>query len=322
MPTDIWYGGECEIRIGRRANATTAPTTWQEAEFMQLTVNPSQERRQRDKLGVAGKRHNVLDPTKPRPGFFRLTAELILDMDSRQVPIWLRYAIGAPATAANDDLYDHVWESGGKAEQYFDIQVKVGASDVRIYEALTLASLGAQVTGENTQDFDLTLSLRGLSRRKVTAFEGAAPTACPDEAPILRAQYLVDDVAAENTLNAGFTWDRALQEGVYLSATPTVSSNRPNAGAAHSMTATFRAIAAAFDTIEEEATVFAAALNFLGVVDDHAIRLEQPNSMLQPAPLPIQGAGIIERTFNSAGHQTDTAPATRITVTNDVASYA
>lgn len=325
MPSDIWYGAECEIRIGRRANAATPPiaAVWQAIEFMQLTVNPAQEWRERPKLGVAGKRQNVLDPIKPRKGFFRLNGELVIDMDSRQLPIWLRHAVGAPAApVVNGSLYDHVWSSGSKDEMYFDLQVKVGASDVRIYEALTLASISANITGENTQDFDGNLSLRGLSSRKVNAFEGDAPIACPAEAPMLRGLYLVDNVAADNTLNASFTYDRALSEGLFLSTTPTVSSNRPNAGAAHSMSATFRAIGEAFDDIEADETVFASALNFLGVEEDHRIRFEQPQSMLAPGALPIAGAGMIERTFNSSGHQSATVPASRITVTNNIAAYS
>ena len=322
MPDDVWYGADCETRIGRRADRDTPPASWQAIEFMQLTVSPAQEWRERAKLGVPGLRQNALDPIKPRKGFFRLTAELVLDLDSRQLPLWLLAAMGAPAAAvANGDLFDHVWSSGSKAERYFDLQVKVGANDVRIYEGLTMASLSTQGAGESTQDFDLNLSLRGLSRRKVNAFEGGAPTACPDEAPMLRVLYKVDDVAADNTLNASFTYDRQLQEGVFLSSTPTVRSNRPNGGV-HTMSVSFRAIAEAFDDIESEETVFAAALDYIGVVADHRIRLEQPNSMLSPGALPIAGGGMIERTFNSTGHQSPTVPATRITVTNDVESYA
>lgn len=325
MPADIWYGADCEMRIGRRANATTPPASWQSIEFMQLTVNSSQEWRERPKLGVPGKRQNSLDPIKPRKGFYRVTAELVLDADSRQLPILLRMAMGAPTSAQNGDneaLYDHVWSSGAKTEQYFDIAIKVGTNDVRFIEGLTLATIASQFGGENTQDFDINLSLRGLSRSKGADFVAGDPTACPDEAPILRALYKVDDVAADNTLNASFSYDRALVEGLFLSATPNVTSNRPNAGAAHNMTATFRAVAAAFDTIEEEETVFAAALDLLGVVEDHRILFEQPNSMLAPSPIPITGAGVIERTFNSSGHQTADTAATRITVTNDVAAYA
>lgn len=322
MPNDVWYGADCEARIGRRADRDTPPAAWQSIEFMQMTVTPSQEWRQRPTLGVPGRRQNVLDPIKPRKGFFRLSAELVLDLDSRQLPLWLIMAMGDPAAAVeNGDLYDHVWSSGDKAERYFDLQIKVGATDVRIYEGLTLASLSTQGAGENTQDFDLNLSLRGLSRRKVNAFEGGAPTACPDEAPMLRVLYKVDDVAADNTLSASFTWDRGLQEGVFLSSTPTVQSNRPNGGT-HSMSVSFRAVAEAFDDIEVEETEFAASLDYLGVVADHRIRLEQPNSMLSPGALPITGGGMIERTFTSSGHQTPTVPATRITVTNDVADYS
>lgn len=324
MPADVFHGADCEIRIGRRANATTAPAAgvWQAIEFMQLTVNPTQEWRERPKLGVAGKRVNTLDPIEPRKAFLRITAELVIDLDSRQLPIWLRHALGAPAAAVeNGDLYDHVWASGSKTEMYFDLQVKIGANDVRIFEGLTLASLGGSVAGENTQDFDGNISLRGLSRRKVNAFEGDAPIACPAEAPMLRAQYLVDDVAADNTLSANFSWNRNLSEGLFLSETATISSNRPNAGASHTMSASFRAIGEAFDDIEVDETVFAASIQYLGVEDDHRIRIEQPNSMLAPSSLQISGPGMLERTFNSSGHQTSSVAATVITVTNDVAAY-
>ena len=326
MPNDVWYGADCEIRIGRRANAATAPTGWQSIEFNTLTFNPNQEWRERPKVGVPGKRQNTLDPIKPRKGFRRCSLELVIDGDTRQLPILLFHALGAPAAATenadNEDLFDHVWVSGSKTEQYFDIQIKVGATDVRIFEGLTLANLALQAAGENTQDFDINLTLTGLDWRKVNAFEGGAPTACPDEAPMLRALYLVDDVAADNTLTASFTWARALSEGVFLSERPAVSSNRPTIGGSHSIAATFRAVAEAFDDLEEEETVFSAAIKLLGVVPDHAVRLEQPTSMLAPGPVAINGPGMIERSFTSNGHQTPTTPATVITVTNDVATYA
>lgn len=326
MPTDVWYGADCEIRIGRRANAATAPTTWQGLEFNTLTFNPNQEWRERPKIGVPGQRQNTLDPIKPRKGFRRCSVELMVDGDTRQLPILLLYALGAPAAATenadNEDLFDHVWSSGSKTEQYFDIQIKVGASDVRIIEGLTLANLALQAAGENTQDFDINLTLTGLNWRKVNAFEGGDPTACPAEAPLLRALYLVDDVAADNTLSASFTMGRALSEGVFLSATPAVSSNRPTIGGTHTITASFRAIGEAFDDIEADETVFSAAVLMLGVVADHAVRFEQPTSMLAPGAIPINGPGMIERSFTSNGHQTPSSPATVITVTNDVASYA
>lgn len=326
MPNDVWYGADCEMRIGRRASVTTPPASWQSFEFMQLTANPAQEWRERPGIGVPGKRHNTLDPIKPRKGFRRISLELVLDADTRLLPLILRYALGAPAApTANDDdgdLFDHVWSSGSKAEQYFDIQIRVGANDIRIFRCLTLSNIASQSSGENTQDLDINLSLQGLDWEKVAAFEGGTPTACPDEAPILRALYLVDDVAADNTLTAGFTWARALSEGLFLSPTPTISSNRPNIGGTHTITASFRAVAAAFDDLEEEETVFSAAVRLIGVQPGHGIRFEQPHSMLAPGALPVQGPGMIERSFTSNGHQTPTAPATFITITNDVASYA
>lgn len=321
MPADVWYGGDCETRIGRRANLATPPATWQACDFMQLTVTPTQEWRERAKLGNPAVRSNVLDPTRPRKAFFRLTAELVLDADTRSFPIWLRYSMGAPTTSGSAAPYTHVWASGAKDEQYFDLAVKVGPNDVRVYEGLTLSQFSSQVTGENTQDFNLNLSLRGLRRSKLTDFPTEEVNAAPAEAPLLRALFEVDDVAADNMLTGSFTYDRQLQEGIYLSATPTVSSNRPNGGS-HSGSATFRAIGAVFDVMEEDDTTFEAAISYLGVVSGHKIRLEHPQALLQPSPLPIQGVGMIERTLNWAPYQTAAAAAARIVVTNDVASYA
>lgn len=321
MPTDIWYGGDAEARIGRRANLETAPTVWRNIEFLTLTVNPAQEWRERIKLGNPGIRKNVLDPTRPRKGFFRLTGELVVDADTRQLPLLLIAAMGPPAAAVvNDDLYDHLFESGSKAEQYFDLAIRVGANDVRVYEGLTLAQLSIQFTGENTQDFNLNLSLAGLRRKTLTDFPAGMVEAAPTEAPILRALFEVDDVAASSMLGGSFSLTRQLQDGVFLSATPTVSSLRPN-GAQHAGSANFRAIGAVFDQMEEEEDTFAAAFRLLGVRTGHQIVLKHPQALLAPAPLPINGPGQIERSINWSPYQTAEAAAAQILITNDVETY-
>lgn len=330
MPADIWYGADCEMRIGRRADKDTAPTVWQRFEFMSFTANPNQEWRERPKLGAPGSRHNSLDPIAPRKAFFRLGAEMVVDADSRALPLILRMALGAPVSAENGDnaeLTDHVWESGSKSETYFDIQISVGANDVRIFEQLTLNTLSAQYGGENTQDFDINLGLMGLNRRKATAFEGDAPTALPTEAPILRGLFEVDDVAASNMLQASWSFSRSIQEGVFLSPTPTISHLRPGRGSGgsqspYSGSCQFRAVGKAFDDIEEAGAELKAALVMLGVEEDHRIRLENPTAQLSASPVSVPGPGEMERTFSWGGHQTSTTPAARIVVTNDVGAYA
>jgi hypothetical protein len=325
MATDIFYGSDVECRIGRRATINDAPTSWQRIEFMQATFTPNQEWRERPKLGAPATRHNSLDPVKPRKAFFRLGAEIVLDADTRQLPLWLRYGMGAPGSAANASLYNHTWNSGAKAEQYFDLQIGVGTTDIRVFECLTLDTLSTQFGGENTQDFNISLRLMGLRRRRETAFLGSAPTALPTESPILRARFLADDVAAANTLSASWSFGRSIQEGIFLSDTPTISSLRPDrpegAASPYTGSAQVRAIGGAYDTLEEAGTAFKAALRLAGVVTNHAILFENPTALLQPSPMPVIGPGEIERTFNWQGHQTSSLPAARIVVTNDVASY-
>jgi hypothetical protein len=325
MSDDIWHGGDCETRIGRRPDRETAPLSWSAAEFLTLTVTPTQERRERNKLGNPGIRKNPLDPTRSRKGFFRLGAELALDADTRQLGVWLAAGMGgglAPTENADDpDLFDHVFESGSKAERYFDIVVKVGDADFRLYEGLTLAQLSTQFTGENTQDFNINISLQGMRRKKLAAWPAGAVAAIPDEGPVLRTLFTVDGVPASNMLGGSFSFGRALQEGIFLSPTPTISSLRPN-GAQHAGSANYRAIGADFDVMEEEEATFAAAFDMLGVVEGHMIRLEHPQGQLSPSPLAITGTGAIERTINWTPYQTAAAAAARITLTNDVETYA
>lgn len=321
MPTDIWYGADCETRIGRRANLATAPTAWQAVDFMQLTATPSQEWRERAKLGNPDARQNPLDPIKPRKGFLRMTAELVIDADTRFLPLWLRAALGAPVTSAASALFAHTWGSGSKVEQYFDLAIKVGEDDIRVYEGLTLSQISASLTGENTQDFDLNLSLRGLRRTTLTDWPAGTVTEAPAEAPVIRCLFEVDDVAASQFLNGQWSWDRQLQEGIFLSATPTVSRLTPNGGQ-HSGSASFRAIGAVFDAMEEADTPFEPAFAYAGLVTGHKIRVEHPQALLAPSALPIQGVGQIERSLSWSPYQTDDAPALRIVVTNDEESYA
>ena len=321
MPADVWYGGDCETRIGRRANLATAPTTWAGFEFLQLTMTPAKEMRERTKLGNPTIRKNVLDPTRPRPGFGRLGGELVVDADTRQLPLLLRAGIGAPsAPVANGSLFDHTFESGSKEEVYFDLAVKVGTNLVYVYEGLTISQISTQFTGENTQDFNLNISLMGLRKKKLTAFPAGTPTAVPAEAPILRALFEVDDVAAGNMLSGSFSFSRQLQEGIYLSETPTVSSLRPNA-TQHSGSASFRAIGEVFDDMEEGETTFAAVFRMLGVQAGHLIKLRHPKALLAPSPLPINGVGQIERSISWSPYQSAEAAAAQIVITNDVAAY-
>ncbi len=321
MPADVWYGAQCETRIGRRTNLETAPTAWQGVTYMSATFSPSQEWRDRPLLGSPGMRKNVLDPTRPRKGFFRLGAEVVLDADARSLPLWLRYSMGAPFTfAGGAPFYSHSFDSGSRIEQYFDMAVKVGDADIRVYEGLTLGQISTQFAGETTQDFNINLSLRGLRRRRLSTWPTGTVTAAPAESPILRALFQIDDVAADNMLSGSFSYDRQIQEGIFLSPTPTVSSNRPNGGA-HSGSATYRAIGSVFDGMEEADTSFAAIFRMMGVEAGHYIDLKHPQALLAPSPLPINGLGMIERSLNWAPYQTASSPAATIVIGNTIAGY-
>jgi hypothetical protein len=321
MPTDdVFYGADSEMRIGIMADANTDPTAWQTMEFIQATFSPQRERRVRAKLGSP--RNNALDPIKPIPGFERLSADIVTDADSRQTPRWLRNLLGAPTTTGpSSGIYTHVFASGSKTAALCAIQVRTGAAEIRIYRGLTLGALSLQASGEQTRDYDLSYSMRGLSRARAADWLTGTVAAVPAEAPISRTLFRADGVAAANTLDAQWSWDRQLAEDVFLSPTARISGVRPNGGALTGR-ARFRAVGAAFDTIEEGDTIFAPDLQMLGVVASHEIKLEHPHAQLNAPPLAIGGPGLMERTFDWFGFQDASTPGARITIKNDVASFA
>lgn len=320
MPNDLFYGGDCELRIGVMADPATDPTTWHKIEFVSLNLNPQRERRARPLLGQP--RNNAIDPVKPIPGLSRVGADLVVDADSRQLPRLLRTLLGAPATTGpSGSIYTHVWASGATTPVYAALQLKTGATEIRVVRGLVLSAISVSGGGENVQDYDVQLSLRGLSRARLADFLTGTVNAVPTPAPINRSVFRADGVAASNTLEASWSWDRQLAEDIFMSITAEVSGLRPNGG---QMTgsARFRAVAGAFDTLEEADTVFAPDLQMVGSVANHLITFAHPHALLEPGAVPISGPGLIERAFSWSAFQDATTPGAQITIANDVASYA
>lgn len=317
MTTDVFYGADCELRIGLMADKDTDPTRWWSLPFISFTPAPQRERIDRPKLGAP--RHNPLDPIKPIPGFLRLAGDLVVDADAAHLPVYLHCLLGEPVTTGAGP-YTHVFASGSPVPRYAALQLKVGASDIRVYRGFTLASLAAQIGAEQTRNFDIQLSLRGLSRGRVTSWLSGDLEADPAESVIHRAVFRRNGTAAENILDGSYSWDRQISEDAFLSTEARLSGVRPGGGL-HTGQARFRAVGEAFDILEEEDTVSAFDFRMLGATAGHEIRLEHSNAMLAAAPLAIPGPGLIERTFSWTSHQTASAPASKITVINATATY-
>ncbi len=317
MTTDVFYGADCELRIGLMADQDTDPTEWWSLPFITFTPAPQRERIDRPKLGVA--RHNPLDPVKPIPGFLRLVGDLVVDGDAAHLPVYLFCLLGAPATTGAGP-YTHVFASGAVAPRYAALQLKVGADDIRVYRGLTLGAISLQVGAEQTRNFDIQLSLRGLSRDREADWLVGDLEADPAESVIHRTVFRVGGTAAANTLDGSWSWDRQLAEDAFLSTKAELSGLRPGGGL-HTGQARFRAVGKSFDILEEDDTVSAFDFQMLGATAGHQIRFEHPNALLAAPPLAINGPALIERTFSWVGHQTDSAPASKITVINATAAY-
>jgi hypothetical protein len=317
---DVWYGQQCEARIGIMADADTDPTSWHYLEYVKLTTTPQQDTVDRKLIGRA--KFNPLDPQKGRKGFFRLTGSLVLDADARGLALVLACGLGAPATTGPTvDIYSHVWTSGSDTETYFAIQVKTGDGEYRVYRGLTISAIAIDGKGDQAANYDVTISLKGLSRETVSAALGAAPTALYTQSYAKRLVLLLNDTAADNVMSASWSWDRSITEDTYLSPDLTVRGLRPDVDPKHSGQAQFRAMGSAIDAIEAAETAIDVKLQFFGMAASHDIVFEHPVATIQPAELSIAGPGAIERTWNWEGNQDATHPATIITIKNDVASY-
>lgn len=322
MTADIFYGTDCEARIGAMADKDTDPEDWFYLEFITLTLNSTRERRDRPKIGRT--RHNPLDPTKPIPGFYRFGAELVIDADANMLPRILRCCLGAPTTTGPATLiYTHKWASGVETPQYMALQIKTADSpDIRIFRGIVLSAISTDVTSEQTQENNINLSLRGLSRERDNDWVGDDPAgALAAEAPMSGATFRVNDVAAEAVLRCSWSWDRNLAEDAFLTAFPGLDGLRPGGGSKHTGSAQFRAVGAAYDTLEEDDTVFSAILRYDGLIADNDIIFEHQQAMLDAPPLSI-GPGLIERTISWNGHQISNKSASLVTVKNTTASYA
>lgn len=320
MPTDTYNGSDCELRIGIMASATSDPTAWHTLEFMSLSLTPQRARKARNKLGSP--RNNALDPIKPIAGFRRVMVDLVTDADSLQTPRLLRDLLGAPTTgAAVSSIYPHVWTSGAKVAALAALQLRTASGEIRVVRGLTLDALSVAVSGEQTQDFDLQWSLKGLSSDRIADWLSGTVAAVPAASPMYRAVFRVDGAAASNTLDAQWTYGRSLIEDVFLSTTADISGLRPGETGITGR-ARFRATAAAFDDLSEDDTVFAPDIQMLGVAASHVLKFEHPHAQLNSPPLSVPGGDIIERTVDWFGFQDADTPGVRITVNNSVASYA
>lgn len=317
---DIWYGQQCEARIGQMANETTDPTVWHALEYVKLTVTPQKDSVERNLIGRTT--HNKLDPTETRDGLSRISASLILDADSRGLAQLLACALGDPVTTGpTTGIYTHTWMSGSDAKSYFAIQVKTGANEWRIYRGLTLSAISLEGRGDQAANYDITVALKGLSRDTIAAAIGDAPAAIYTQSYAKRVKFLVDGAAAEHVLSASWSWDRAVTEDAFCGDTMTPSQLRPDTGSKHTGQAQFRSMVTDFDTAEEGKVPIAAKVQFTGFASGHDMTFEHPVAYLDPCELPITGPGAIERTWSWNGKQDATHPATVITIKNDVVSY-
>lgn len=319
MSTDVFYGQGAELRVGSMASATTDPTAWHTLEFISLQLSPGRDRIDRPKLGVA--LHNPIDSRAKVPGIERLSGEIVVPCDTRQLPRWLRLGLGAPTTTGSATPYAHTWSSGSTTAALFAVQVKLGDTDVRVFRGLTISALSIDARGEQVNNFDVRLQLRGLSEERRTAFLTPAPTAVPAVAEARRTVFLVDGVAAARVEQAQWSYDRQVGDELFLSQNPVISGVRPEAGMSTG-SATFRAVGKTYDDLEAADTAFAATLRAFGALANHQVDFVTPIARFGPSPRSVDGPGQIRRSWSWDGEQNATTPVARIVVSNDVASYA
>ncbi len=319
MPADVFYGADCEVRLGVMPDKDSDPSAWQKVEFVSGTFQKQRDRKERPLIGAP--RQNALDPIKPIDGFESLTADIVVDADTRQLPLWLVALLGAPISSTpSDDLMSHEWNSGNKVPRYACLQIKVGDEDIRIYRGLTLDTVALQSGGDQVQDYDIQLSLVGISSARAADFLSGSVVDVPGSAPITRFMFRADGSPASNALSASWSYSRGLNPEKFLSPLAKISGLRPGSSGLSGQVQ-FRAVGADFDGFEEDGTEFTAELLGLGSVADHYVALIHPQVKLNAPPLVISGPGVIERTFTWFGYQSPSTPGAVIVVTNDAEGY-
>lgn len=325
MSNDKFYGAEAELRFGRMADANTDPTTWYALPFVSSTMNGQREQRKRPILNTA--RHNSLDPQKTQEGLYRLTGDTVVPADTRQLGRFLWLFFGNPATSAvvgDEDpaLFNHVWSSGSKDISLVAVQARISPTKVRIYRGLTGNSVSFDISGENVKDFDVSLNLRGQKEEDVADFIGAAPAGMIPDAPLLRSVVKIDGGgSAPRALSARWSWDRAMREDLFLSPDPHIEGHSAQETVLQGQ-ATFRAMGVAYDDLEAASESFDVTLAGIGSIGGHKIEFRHEAVKFSRPPLAFNGPAEVERSWSWDGAQTDVAPAARITITNDVTSYA
>lgn len=320
MPNDIFYGSEAIARIGVMADQNSDPETWYFLEYKTITMTPDKGKTPRPLVGRA--LQNKLDPQKPRDGFFSLKGEIVIDADSRGLPRLLRAAFGAPSTTGPAaGIYTHAFASGGVNEVYFALQIQMGAK-VRVYRGLTGTALSFSGKGDQANNYDISISVQGLTRDTIDDWLGDDPAAIFAPAPAQRLIMKVGGTAASNILDASLNYTRKVSEGNYLSQTIATSELRPDAENEHTGQCTVRAVGQAFDDLENADTPNDIVLQFTGLPAGHDIQIEHPLAILDAAPDKVDGPGLIERAWSWKAFQDASHAALLITVKNDNASYA
>lgn len=318
MSNDPFYAQGAEIRVGIMADFATDPTAWYNLEYVSLSLGRGRDKRDRPLIGVP--LHNNLDSRRQVTGLERITGQIVVPADTRQLARWMRLGWGAPTTAAASALYAHTWNSGVEAMAPFALQVKQGASDIRVFRGLTLASIAMEAQGEQVDDFNVTIGLRGLTGAKLTDWLTGTVTAAPSAAPLNRAVFTVDGTATARTMQCSYSFDRKVEDQIFLSQNPSIAGVQAEGGMGQG-SAQFRAVGKVYDDLADAETPFAAGILGYGKVASHKIELLAPVAEFAQTPVAIDGPGQIERAWNWASYQTASLPAGRIKITNDVATY-
>lgn len=323
MPSDIFYGDDCQARIGIMADATTDPTVWNFLEFK--TLNMTRDKGKAERPLVGRTLNNKLDPIKKRNGLRRCRGELVIDVDSRGLALVLVNALGQPTTTGPaTGIYTHVWNSGNAAPVYFALQILrgSGSNKVRVYRGLTLASLSLDGKGDQANNFDISISVQGLDWDREDDWLGDDPADIFTPAPAVRAIMKLGGAAASNILSVQMNWNRKLAEGAFLSQTPRISELRPDKGHEHSGQCSVRAMAQAFDDLEDSDTENDIITQFTGLPTGHDIQIEHVLAVFEPAADKVDGPGLVERDFSWTAEQDATNAALKITIKNEVAAYS
>lgn len=310
------YGWNAKLLLAFEATYGTAPNSgaYKLTPFVSCDLDSAQGLIASNVLGLGR------DPTQPYQDVINVDGDIVVPMDLRNIGNWLKAVFGAPTTTADEDVYTHVFASGGTSLP--SLALELGLPEIPDFPLFTgVRANSIAFNFQRSGEAQATINLIGQGE---TA-QAATKDADPDVAVYTRFSQFQGSVRQGGTLlgnvtTASVTYSNNLErvetirsDGKLDGVDPGVAALTGSLAVRYADT-TLMSAARAGTPIDLELSYTLDASNRL-VIDCHEVYLPKPKRS-------VSGPGGIEASYDFQGAK-DAVVGNMVEVTliNDVASY-